>query len=90
MRQVTVKGLDFAPEAKARYAIQPLRNAPASLATVLVDEWGQKTAAEAHDVLKQPDVKVTNQSDKDMQLPKLLALNDFAKRVVAEDKAVTA
>ena len=51
---------------------------------MLVDEWGTKTATEAHAVLKQPDVKVTNQSDKDVQLPKLLKLNDFAKSVMLE------
>ena len=42
--------------------------------------WASKTAREAHDVLVKPDVKVTNQSDKDVQLPKLLNLDDFARR----------
>ena len=49
----------------------------------LTAEWSTKTADEAYEVLKQPDVKVTNQRDKDVQLPKLRALNEFAKRAVA-------
>ena len=32
--------------------------------------------------LGEPDVKVTNQSDKEIQLPKLKALDEFAKRAV--------
>ena len=45
--------------------------------------WANKSAHEAHAILVKPDVRVTNQSDKDVQLPKLLALNEFAKKVVA-------
>jgi hypothetical protein len=42
--------------------------------------WAGMTAKSAHDVLGKPDVVVTNQSDKDTQLPKLLQLD----RIVAE------
>ena len=35
------------------------------------------------EILSKPDVTVTNQSDKDAQLPKLLKLNDFAKKMGA-------
>ena len=55
-------------------------NAPAAFSEALIGMWAKKTASEAHDILVKPDVKVTNQSDKDVQLPKLRALDDFAKR----------
>ena len=45
--------------------------------------WGEKTADEAHAVLARPDVTVTNQRDKEVQLPKLQKLNEFAKSVLA-------
>ena len=83
MRQVTAHGLGFAPEAERRCTIVPIHNAPKALTVALVDEWGDKTAQQAYDVLKGADVKVTNQKDKDVQLPKLLKLDAFAKHVVA-------
>ena len=82
LRKVTAKGLDQADETERRCVIKCIHNAPAALKDALTDEWGSKTANEAYDVLKQPDVKVTNQSDKEIQLPKLKALDEFAKRAV--------
>ena len=90
MRQVTAAGLGFAPEAERRCTIVPIHDAPKSIAQVLVDEWGSKTPEAAYKVLKGQDVKVTNQKDKDVQLPKLLALDDFSKRVIDEDAALAA
>ena len=42
----------------------------------LVAMWATKTPEEAHEILKEPDVTVTNQKDKSVQLAKLLRLND--------------
>ena len=47
MRQVTAKGLGFASESERRCSIEPIHNAPRSIAQVLIDEWGVKTAREA-------------------------------------------
>ena len=41
--------------------------------------WGDKTADEAYAILEKPDITVTNQKDKDVQLRKLLKLNEFTK-----------
>ena len=38
--------------------------------------WGNKTAREAHDVLAKPDIAVTNASDKELQLAKLLRMDE--------------
>ena len=46
--------------------------------------WGNKTAGEAYAILEKPDITVTNQKDKDVQLPKLKKLNEFAKSAVAD------
>ena len=45
----------------------------------MVDLWANKSPEEAHEILSQPDVKVTNASDKDVQLGKLIELNVRAK-----------
>lgn len=45
--------------------------------------WGDKTAEQAYAILEKPDVKVTNLKDKNIQLPKLKKLNEFAKSAVA-------
>ncbi len=42
---------------------------------MLVDTWANKTPQQAFDFLSKPDVTVTNQSDKQGQLPKIMALD---------------
>ena len=57
--------------------IQSLKDSTAEQASALFAKWGNKTTAEAKDVLAKKDVTVTNQSDKDNlldKLPKLEAL----------------
>ena len=41
----------------------------------LTDQWATKTPQQAFDFLSKPDVTVTNQSDKEGQLPKIKALD---------------
>ena len=45
----------------------------------LTDMWATKTPQQAFEILSKPDVSVTNESDKQMQLPKILAID---RRVV--------
>ena len=85
LRKVTSTGLDATPSSERRVEITCIHNAPVSFSEALVGMWASKSAAEAHDILVKPDVKVTNQSDKDVQLPKLLKLDDFAKQAFLED-----
>ena len=80
----TRHGFIDSAEAERRCTITLIHHAPQSMARALVEDWGDKTAHEAHEVLKRPDVKVTNQKDKDVQLPKLKKLNEFAKSAVAD------
>ena len=84
-RKVTGNGLDLTPLSERRDAIICIHNADSEFdPPKLRKMWGNKTAEEAHAVLEKPDVKVTNQKDKDVQLPKLQKLDTFAKSVVAD------
>jgi len=80
MQDASPLGLASASEAKRRYTIVPLHNAGESLSGMLVELWAGKSTQEAHDVLAMPDVLVTNQSDKEKQLPKIKQLNETTKQ----------
>ena len=43
--------------------------------------WAEKSYLEAYEVLSDADVTVTNESDKEMQLPKILSINKLVKDV---------
>ena len=83
-RKVTANGLDSTPEGEQRDTIVCIHNAdPEFGPPKLRKMWADKTAEQAYAILEKPDVKVTNQKDKDVQLPKLAKLNEFAKSTVA-------
>jgi len=83
LRTVTANGLESTLEDERRCVIKGIHNAFDNIDKNIIDMWANKTAEEAHEILSKPDVTVTNQSDKDAQLPKLLKLNDFAKKMGA-------
>ena len=82
MQEASVSGLATASEEKRRYTIVPLHNASAKVSETLIYMWTDKTAQEAHNILALPDVLVTNQSDKERQLPKILKLNETIKQTL--------
>ena len=67
---------------EARYTVTPLHNASDGLREELVQLWNGKSAQETHEILGRPDVQVTNQSDKDRQLPKIHQLNQTVAAVL--------
>ena len=82
--KVTANGLDSTPEGEQRDTIVCIHNAdPEFGPPKLRKMWADKTAEQAYAILEKPDVKVTNKKDKDVQLPKLAKLNEFAKSAVA-------
>ena len=84
-RKITASGLGPTPLTERRDAIICIHNADSEFdPPKLRKMWGDVTVDEAHAVLASPDVTVTNQKDKDVQLPKLKRLNDFAKRALAD------
>ena len=55
---------------------------PEHFREALIGKWLKKTPTEAHEVLSSPDVTATLQCDKDVQLPKLLGLDDAVRQTL--------
>ena len=83
-QKATASGLVSAPLSERRCTVRCIHNAPADLATNLLTMWGGKTSIEAYEILRKPDVVVTNASDKEAQLPKLLALDRMVAASMSE------
>lgn len=78
-RCVTPDGLSTTThETRGRVHIEMIYDAPASLAHALEEDWGAMyNINEAHARLASPDVSVTNQKDKDVQLEKVIEISRF-------------
>ena len=70
---------------KRRFTVKPLHNANDMLSDFLVKMWAGKSAQEAHDILAKPDVDVTNQKDKEQQLPKILKLSETVRQMIRKN-----
>ena len=81
MQTVTADGLRPASGSAKRWKIVPVYSATEGLARELEKIWASRTPAQAIEVLRNPDVTVTNESDKMVQLEKLEQLES---RVRAE------
>ena len=82
MQSASEHGLRPATMQEQRFTIETIMNGNSILAQSLCAMWANKIPEEAYEVLANADVTVTNQSDKDKQLPKLYALNDQVKALV--------
>lgn len=77
MQQCSPAGLEPTREGAQRYAIKCIHLAKDKFQGVWLRElWTETTPEQALEILSSTDVTVTNQSDKDVQLPKLLRLNE--------------
>lgn len=83
MQLVSASGLSPAQNAARRCTFIPIWNANEQDAMRLVQTWEHFSPEQAHDMLALPDVVVTNASDKDMQLPKLLQLDEEIRQFFA-------
>ena len=75
MQLGSTDGLRPAPESMRRCSIDYLHTATSTTRTDLINMWASRTPEEAHALLSQPDVQVTNQSDKVQQLEKVRGLD---------------
>ena len=75
MQTPSTDGLITSSAEERRWTIVPIYNATAQLAEVLEQLWSARSASQALEVLSKPDVTVTNQSDKHIQLGKLGGLD---------------
>lgn len=71
MQQATRGKLCRATGNERRETIMSIYNGTATAAALLEETWANVTPLEAMDVLGSPDVTVTNQSDKTMQIERL-------------------
>ena len=78
------------PGARARATCVCLGNAPQKLIAAVQQEWSACTAELAHAKLSSVDVQVTNMSDKEAQLPKILKLNNIVRALYAASAVDTA
>ena len=83
MQTPTAHGLQPAPEAERRCEIIPIHNANDAIKCQLIEMWAERTPEEAKAVLARPDVQVTNQADKEIQLRKLTMLDETVKTFFA-------
>ena len=82
MQAVSPEGLKPATPEQQRLDIVPIHGANNITGESLKAMWASRTPQEAYDLLKEPDVTVTNQSGKDIQLDKLLKLDDEVREVM--------
>jgi len=76
-QEVNEKGvMRSASEANRRCEIICIHNANEYTKLGLIEMWSDKSPDEAHDILSREDVSVTNQKDKDLQLPKIKTFKD--------------
>jgi len=77
-------GLLTAPKSKQRCQMACLHGCPPSQENVMREEWHLCSARTAYEKLSSPDVTVTNMSDKEMQLPKILAMNQMVIDIMSK------
>ncbi len=76
MQTASADGLRPATTAEQRFEIIPIMNGNSSLVESLKAMWKNRTPAEAYEVLAKPDVRVTNQKDKERQLRRVQFFSD--------------
>mmetsp|Transcript_15988 Transcript_15988/g.52385 ORF Transcript_15988/g.52385 Transcript_15988/m.52385 type:complete len:114 (+) Transcript_15988:761-1102(+) len=77
-------GLGPAPAAERRCTVVPIHQATEGMASELIMMWASRSVDEAIETLASPDVTVTNQSDKELQLYKLRELDSLVQEAVAQ------
>jgi len=82
MQKATATGLVSASEAERRCSIVCIHGAAETYKKALVEQWSNCDAKKAHDMLSASSVKVTNKSDKLVQLPKITLLDRRVRQCV--------
>ena len=84
MQATSGGGLKPVGQGFQRCTAVPTLNATERDALRVLDLWAEKTPQQAHDTLELPDVTVTNQRDKAVQLSKVLSLNQTILREIGD------
>jgi len=83
LQTLSAHGLSPAAEADRRCQIVPIQNANSTVVEALLTMWANKTPQEAHTVLSKSDIAVTNDSDKENHLPKILSYHAEVQKAFA-------
>ena len=86
MQTATPVGLRPAEVTKRRCSVVSIYGANSSMVESLFSMWANRSPQEAHDVLSKPDVTVTNQGDKDVQLKKLQKLDSAVREMARKER----
>jgi hypothetical protein len=86
-RKVTKNGFQFCADRLFFRCIQSFADAPEQVRSLLKVHWEDKSVAQVVKILAEPDVKVTQQSDKDTLLGKLPELERQLTEAVVVGKA---
>ena len=91
MQSAARDGLKPTSPALRRCTAVPTLNATEQDAQRVLEMWAERTPQEVRDVLSLPDVTVTNQRDKTVQLDKVLALDEAIRTAMdAQQQAAAA
>ena len=83
MQQASAHGLAAAPQRLMRAHIVCIHSAEIEFqGKQLLSMWNKKSPEEAFGILRRPDVRVTNQKDKQIHLPKIQTMNQFVEDVL--------
>jgi len=82
LQQPGAAGLVPASPEGRRCQMHCIHGAGPELEHLLIEMWAEGTPQEAYQRLAGADVLVTNQSDKDMQLPKILHLHEHVQQIL--------
>ena len=81
MQQATSGGLRRAVGVERRETFVPIYNGTQLAVQLLEEQWATPTPMQAIEILRKPDVTVTNLSDKELQLQKLGQLDALVRRL---------
>ena len=80
MQTCTAEGLRPARPMERRCKIEVIHGANSSIREGLLKMWAERSVDEAYELLSNPDVTVTNQRDKEVQLPRERAARTRSNR----------
>ena len=93
MQKTTPEGLTPVADGNVRYEIMCIHNAkndPETFRKMLVGQMASLSVQQAYDLLKKPDIVVTNAKDKDVMLPILLLTDKHVREVFSTAEAMQA
>ena len=84
MQKATTSGLRGASGDERRCTVALINGATKGIAQTLLEKWEKKPSKEVHRILSRPEVECESPSDKEMQLPIILKVEDVVRGIASE------